>query len=88
MLNANEVNAWISENGTGHKEWKYINGISYLFATMNDGWIAVFETHDGIYIPRFQAADEKHAISRCSLSERPNVPFNVFPSNRILVVKR
>lgn len=73
-----ELETWISENGTGHQERKYINGISYLFATMNDGWIAVFEIDGSEYIPKFQAADTKHAASRCNMYERPNVPFNVF----------
>lgn len=43
MLDAAGLEKWIAENGTGNKERKYINGIDYLFVTMNDGWIAIFE---------------------------------------------
>lgn len=77
MLDAAGLEKWIAENGTGHKENKYFNGIDYLFVTMNDGWIAVFECADGYYIPKTQAADEAHAASRCNMIERPRVPFNV-----------
>ena len=42
MLNAEELKEWIAQNGTGEKERRYINGISYLFTVMNDGWIAIF----------------------------------------------
>ena len=51
MLDAAGLEKWIAENGTGHKENKHFNGIDYLFVTMNDGWIAVFECADGYYIP-------------------------------------
>ena len=68
---------WIAENCMGSRERKYFNGIEYLFATMNDGWIAVFEYDNGRYIPKFQAADEEHAVSRCYMTERISVPFNV-----------
>lgn len=71
------IGKWIAENGTGNKERKYINGIDYLFVTMNDGWIAIFEYSEGYYIPKTQAADEAHALSWCGMIERPRVPFNV-----------
>ena len=58
MLDAAGLEKWIAENGTGNKERKYINGIDYLFVTMNDGWIAIFEYSEGYYIPKTQAADE------------------------------
>ena len=61
----------------GQQERKYINGIDYLFVTMNDGWIAIFEYSEGYYIPKTQAADEAHALSWCGMIERPRVPFNV-----------
>lgn len=77
MLDAVGLEKWIAENGTGHKENKYFNGIDYLFVTMNDGWIAVFECADGYYIPKTQAADEAHAASWCNMIERPRVSFNV-----------
>lgn len=62
MLDAAGLEKWIAENGTGNKERKYINGIDYLFVTMNDGWIAIFEYSEGYYIPKTQAADEAHAL--------------------------
>lgn len=77
MLDAAGLEKWIAENGTGNKERKYINGIDYLFVTMNDGWIAIFEYSEGYYIPKTQAADEAHALSWCGMIERPHVPFNV-----------
>lgn len=77
MLDAAGLEKWITENGTGNKERKYINGIDYLFVTMNDGWIAIFEYSEGYYIPKTQAADEAHALNWCGMIERPRVPFNV-----------
>ena len=68
---------WVAENGTGHVERKHFNGIDYAFATMKDGWIAIFEVDDGAYTPKMQAADEPHADSWCNMIERPRVPFNV-----------
>ena len=63
MMDRKEFDAWVAENGTGHIDRKYINGIDYAFATMKDGWIAIFEVDDGAYIP---------------MIERPRVQFNVF----------
>ena len=84
MLNRNEFDAWVKENGTGSVERKYINGIDYAFATMKDGWIAIFEVDDGAYIPKMQAADEPHAVSWCNMIERPRVQFNVIWDGRRL----
>ena len=86
MLDREKFDAWVEENGTGHVEHKYINGIDYTFATMKDGWIAIFEVDDGAYIPKMQAADEAHAsghwfISTCSkgLYWRPGrYPWPIF----------
>lgn len=78
MMDREKFDAWVVENGTGHIDRKYINGIDYAFATMKDGWIAIFEVDDGVYIPKTQAADEAHAISWCNMIERPRVQFNVF----------
>lgn len=77
MLDRNGFDKWVVENGTGHVERKYINGIDYAFATMKDGWIAIFEVDDGKYIPKIQAMDEGKAVSWCSMIERPRVQFNV-----------
>ena len=73
MMDREKFDAWVVENGTGHIDRKYINGIDYAFATMKDGWIAIFEVDDGVYIPKIQAADEAHAISWCNMIERPQV---------------
>lgn len=84
MLDREKFDAWVEENGTGHVEHKYINGIDYTFATMKDGWIAIFEVDDGAYIPKMQAADEAHADSWCYMIERPRVQFNVIWDGRRL----
>lgn len=34
---------WCRENGTGHKVNKSCNGIDWVFVTIKDGWIAIFE---------------------------------------------
>ena len=60
MLNAEELKEWIAQNGTGEKERRYINGISYLFTVMNDGWIAIFEVDNGLYIPLIQEIGRAH----------------------------
>ena len=76
-LDRNGFDKWVEENGTGHVERVSVNGIDYAFATMKDGWIAVFEVDDGAYIPKIQAADAGHAHSWCAMIERPRVAFNV-----------
>ena len=78
MFDANEFEKWVAENGTGEKVHKHFNGIDYIFATMTDGWIAIFETGEGGYVPKMQAADEAHADSWCAMRERLPVPFSVF----------
>lgn len=80
----NGFEKWVAENGTGHVVRKHFNGIDYAFATMNDGWIAIFEVDDGMYIPKMQAADEAHADSWCYMIERPRVQFNVIWDGRRL----
>ena len=84
MLDRNGFEKWVAENGTGHVVCKHFNGIDYAFATMNDGWIAIFEVDDGMYIPKMQAADEAHADSWCYMIERPRVQFNVIWDGRRL----
>ena len=79
MLDTREVQDWSAENGTGHQERRIINGIHFLFVTRNDGWIAVFSVDEGMYFPKFEASDMAHALSRCNLMERVNVPLNRFP---------
>lgn len=79
MLDTREVQDWITENGTGHQERRIINGIHFLFVTRNDGWIAVFSVDEGMYSPKFEASGMAHALSRCNLMERVNVPLNRFP---------
>ena len=78
MLTAEELREWIAQNSTGENVRRHINGISYLFTVMNDGWIAVFETDNGLYIPIVQARDIAHAERWCIMRERPNVLFNIF----------
>lgn len=77
-MDATALNKWIAENGTGHRERKYINGISYLYAEMKDGWVAIFECDNGNYLPKIQAKNTDKADAWCGMHERPRVPFNVF----------
>ena len=52
MLDREKFDAWVEENGTGHVEHKYINGIDYTFATMKDGWIAILRWTTGHISPK------------------------------------
>ena len=73
-----EMNKWIDENGTGSREHYYANGISYLFAEMIDGWIAIFEDLGyGNFVPRIQACDKAKAKDFCGLREPITVPVQV-----------
>ena len=38
-----EFEKWCRENGTGNKVNKSYNGVDWVFVTMKDGWIAIFE---------------------------------------------
>lgn len=58
MLDRNGFEKWVAENGTGHVVRKHFNGIDYAFATMNDGWIAIFEVDDGMYMQIANNYDE------------------------------
>lgn len=68
---------WIDNNAiTTDTTW--INGIQYKFATLDDGWIAIFEIgRDGKPHPQIQAADMAHAESWCYMRDPINVPFDV-----------
>lgn len=74
-MNSEEFSKWVSEHGTGHIESQYINGIDYRLVTMTDGWIAIFEWDDGMYLPRTQAFDMAHALSWCAMRECVHVPI-------------
>ena len=41
MMDREKFDAWVVENGTGHIDRKYINGIDYAFATMTCPKLAV-----------------------------------------------
>ena len=70
-------NAYIKENAVA-TETAWINKIYYLFATLSDGWVAVFEIgNSGELLPQIQASDMPHARSYCELREPITVPFNV-----------
>jgi len=72
-MTAERLEKWASETGaTGHESY-HANGIDYVFYTLPDGWIAIFEYDDGEYLPRIQAADLRHAKSWCAMRERLNV---------------
>ena len=70
-------NTWVKENSV-KTETAWINTIHYLFATLRDGWIAIYEIgYDGRLYPQIQAADMGHAETWCSMREPVTVPLNV-----------
>lgn len=70
-----EFESWCRENGTGRTNHS-CNGIDWVFITMTDGWIAIFEYDYGSgYYPKIQAKDEAHALSYIAMIERPRVPL-------------
>lgn len=60
---------FIEEQCTGEVFNKRANGLSYLFYTMKDGWIAIFENNNGNLTPKTQAKDMPHAESYIGLIE-------------------
>lgn len=76
-MSGSDFEKWFEENGQG-KENKYCNNIDYVFVTMKDGWVAIFEYNyiGGIdeYNPIIQAADLKHAEGYIFKRERLTVP--------------
>lgn len=75
-MNYEEYSAWLEENAVA-VESRWFNGIDYKFATMKDGWVAVFEVDRGVYLPRIQAADLPYAESYCAMIEPVTVPMEV-----------
>jgi hypothetical protein len=69
-----EVEKWVQENRAANKERYFTNGIDYLFVTLPDNWIAVFEDDSGDFIPCIQAADAGKAKTWCNLREPLTVP--------------
>lgn len=73
-MNGKQLEKWTTENGITETATFYANKIDYFFATLPDGWIAVFENNNGDYVPLVQAADRAHAESYCVLREPLTVP--------------
>lgn len=73
-MTATELDKWVAENGAKDHQNFSRNGIDWVFYTLPDGWIAVFEYDEGEYLPRIQAADMAHARSWCVMRERLTVP--------------
>lgn len=70
-------NKWVKDNAIA-TDTQWINTIHYLFATLKDGWIAIFEIGSaGVLYPQIQAQDMPHAKSWCALREPITVPLNV-----------
>lgn len=47
----------------GPTERKYANGISYVFETMDDGWIGIYQVQEDLSLrPLIQACDEEKAM--------------------------
>lgn len=68
-----DIRKWLDENAVD-KECITVNSIDYLFATMHDGWIAVFERDHSSYSPLIQAANHEKALSYCAMREPVRVP--------------
>lgn len=70
-------NEYIDENAV-NTDTAWINRIHYLFATLKDGWVAIFEVgYGGELYPQIQASDMGHALSWCELREPITVPMDV-----------
>ena len=54
---------------------RYANGIDYIFVKEKDGWYSIFDVTGGIYTPKIQAKDIKHAESYIAMIEP--LPFSV-----------
>lgn len=66
---------WIADHCTGAATRYYCNNMSYCFATMTDGWIAIFDvTEPNEWVPKIQASDISHAESYCQMIEPIRVP--------------
>lgn len=73
-MNRQRLEEWIKESGATETTTFYANRINYFFATLPDGWTAIFENNNGDYTPLIQAADRAHAESYCILREPLPVP--------------
>lgn len=69
-----QLEQWITDNNATETATFYANRINYFFATLPDGWTAIFESYNGYYTPLIQAADRAHAESYCNLREPLTVP--------------
>ena len=77
-MNAEKLEQWIQRNGTGEKEIWYSNGLTWLFVTLRDGWIAIFERENpDYYRPAIQSLDLEHAKSYCAMIEPVTFPLQV-----------
>ena len=75
------INKWLKENAISQERMS-INSIDYLFATMQDGWIAIFERdRNGAYSPLIQAMNREKALSYCAMREPVRVPMEKIASN-------
>ena len=76
-MNQEKFEEWCLKNAKNIRN-KYINKIDYVWVTMTDDWIAIFEKEqDSFYRPLIQAKTEAHAQNYCSLREPvlPGVHF-------------
>ena len=46
-----KLEEWIKENKVTETATFYANRINYFFATLPDGWTAIFESDNGDYTP-------------------------------------
>lgn len=72
-MDAERLEKWVADNGAKNHQNFSCNCIDWVFYTLPDGWIAIFEYDEGEYWPRIQAADIAHARSWCIMRERLDV---------------
>ena len=77
-MNGKDFDKWCEENATS-LERKHCNGLDYVFATMTDHWIAIFQYNhmcgDNTYAPLIQSADIEHAVDYIAMREPVVVPM-------------
>lgn len=72
----NDWNKYIDENAISI-DTAWVNTIHYMFATLKDGWVAIFEIgYNGQLYPQIQASDMAHAESWCTMREPLTVPIS------------
>lgn len=76
-MNAEKFEEWCKNNAVS-QDRRSCNGLDYVFVTMKDGWIGIFQYNYGnaenTYAPLIQSADMPHAESYICMREAIPVP--------------